>query len=108
MTQIMFETFNMPAMYVAIQAVLSLYAIVHQGRREMLLPVVEEIVEAVVVEVIAEAEEEEAINKSLALLRKLSLPWDRSTKIVKAKCDPDMDENMSGILYSLLTFRAFL
>merc|ERR1712115_705452 len=26
MTQIMFETFNMPAMYVAIQAVLSLYA----------------------------------------------------------------------------------
>lgn len=26
MTQIMFETFNVPAMYVAIQAVLSLYA----------------------------------------------------------------------------------
>merc|ERR1719245_1943412 len=26
MTQIMFETFNMPAMYIAIQAVLSLYA----------------------------------------------------------------------------------
>ena len=26
MTQIMFETFNAPAMYVAIQAVLSLYA----------------------------------------------------------------------------------
>ena len=26
MTQIMFETFNMPAMYVAIQAMLSLYA----------------------------------------------------------------------------------
>ena len=29
MTQIMFETFNMPAMYVAIQAVLSLYASGH-------------------------------------------------------------------------------
>ena len=57
-------------------------ATVHQGRREMLLPVVEEIVEAVVVEVIAEAEEEEAINKSLALLRKLSLPWDRSIKVL--------------------------
>ena len=26
MTQIMFETFNSPAMYIAIQAVLSLYA----------------------------------------------------------------------------------
>merc|ERR1711962_6641 len=32
MTQIMFETFNMPAMYVAIQAVLSLYA---SGRTTM-------------------------------------------------------------------------
>merc|ERR1719204_2365874 len=30
MTQIMFETFNMPVMYVAIQAVLSLYASVAQ------------------------------------------------------------------------------
>jgi actin-related protein len=29
MTQIMFETFNVPAMYVAIQAVLSLYAILN-------------------------------------------------------------------------------
>merc|ERR1719278_753931 len=36
MTQIMFETFNMPAMYVAIQAVLSLYASgdVHGGHVE--------------------------------------------------------------------------
>merc|ERR1719431_1989967 len=83
-------------------------AIVHQDRREMLLPVVEEIVGAVVVEATGEAEEEGATNKSLALLRKLSLPWDRSIKIVKAKCDPDMYENISGILYSLLTFRAFL
>jgi len=83
-------------------------AIVHQDRREMLLPVVEEIVGAVVVEATGEAEEEGATSKSLALLRKLSLPWDRSIKIVKAKCDPDMYENISGILYSLLTFRAFL
>lgn len=29
MTQIMFETFNVPAMYVAIQAVLSLYGELH-------------------------------------------------------------------------------
>ena len=34
MTQIMFETFNAPAMYVQIQAVLSLYA---SGRRKVLL-----------------------------------------------------------------------
>jgi len=91
-----------------VNAVRDKKATVHQDRKETLLPVVEEIVGAVVVEVTVEAEEEEAISKSLALLRKLSLPWDRSIKIEKAKCDPDMNENMSGILYTLLTFRAFL
>lgn len=35
MTQIMFETFNVPAMYVAIQAVLSLYA---SGRTTGIVP----------------------------------------------------------------------
>merc|ERR1719419_464451 len=39
MTQIMFETFNMPAMYVAIQAVLSLYAAApHAHAREGVNP----------------------------------------------------------------------
>jgi len=51
--------------------------IVHQDRKEMLLPAVEEIVEAVVVVVIAEAEEGGAINKSLASPKRLSQHWDK-------------------------------
>jgi actin-related protein len=39
MTQIMFETFNVPAMYVAIQAVLSLYASGRTTGTETLIPV---------------------------------------------------------------------
>lgn len=83
---------------------------VHQGKREMLLPVVEVIAEAVAaVEVTAVAEEGEvAASRNLTWTRRLSQPWDRSVEIEKAKCDPGVHENMPGILYSLLTFRAFL
>ena len=66
-----------------VNAVRDKKATVHQDRKVMLLPVVEEIVGAVVVEATGEAEEEEAISKSLALLRKLSLPWDRSMKVIR-------------------------
>merc|ERR1711874_458648 len=58
--------------------------IVHQDRKEMLLPAVEEIVEAVVVVVIAEAEEGGAINKSLASPKRLSQHWDKLYKATKA------------------------
>lgn len=82
---------------------------VHQGKREMLLPVVEVIAEAVAVEVTAVAEEGEvAASRNLTWTRRLSQPWDRSVEIEKAKCEPGVHENMPGILYSLLTFRAFL
>lgn len=82
---------------------------VHQGKREMLLPVVEVIVEAVAVVVTAVAEEgEAAASRNLTWTRRLSLPWDRSVEIEKAKCEPGVNENMPGVLYSLLTFRAFL
>lgn len=83
--------------------------IVHQGKREMLLPVVEVTVEAVAVEVTVVAEEgEAAASRNLTWTRRLSQPWDRSVEIEKAKCGPGVYENMPGILYSLLTFRAFL
>jgi len=83
--------------------------IVHQGKREMLLPAVEVIVEAVAAEVTVVAEEGEAVaSRNLTWTRRLSQPWDRSVEIEKAKCEPGVYENMPVILYSLLTFRAFL
>jgi hypothetical protein len=55
---------------------------VHQGKREMLLPVVEVIAEAVVVEVTALAEEGEvAASRNLTWTRRLSQPWDRSVEV---------------------------
>ena len=55
--------------------------VVHQGKREMLLPAVEEIVEAVaVVETVVVEEEEEAASRNLTWTKRLSLPWDRSVK----------------------------
>ena len=56
---------------------------VHQGKREMLLPVVEVIAEAVAaVEVTAVAEEGEvAASRNLTWTRRLSQPWDRSVEV---------------------------
>merc|ERR1711881_481362 len=54
-----------------------------KDKKEMVLHVVEGIVEAVAAEGIAVEEEGVAINKSLALPRKLSQHWDRSMKILK-------------------------
>lgn len=66
-----------------VESVLNVASAVHQGKREMLLPAVEEIVEAVVdvvgtavaVDVVAVA------SRNLTWTKRLSLPWDRSSKI---------------------------
>lgn len=65
------------------ESVLNVASAVHQGKREMLLPAVEEIAEAVVdVVVTAEAVDVVAVaSRNLTWTKRLSLPWDRSTKI---------------------------
>merc|ERR1712096_351862 len=70
--------------------------VVHQGKREMLLPAVEGIVEAVaVVETAVVEEEEEAASRNLTWTKRLSLPWDRSSRSKKPKmCEHGVDENM--------------
>merc|ERR1712096_463466 len=60
--------------------------VVHQGKREMLLPAVEGIAEVVaVVETAVVEEEEEAASRNLTWTKRLSLPWDRSVKDRKAE-----------------------
>merc|ERR1719154_796442 len=73
----------------AASAVNALKGIVHQGRKVMHLPAVEEIVEAVAVEKVADVEEivvvvavEADTNRNSTWTKRLSLLWVRSFEIV--------------------------